>query len=81
MLKAKIKLNGKGVRALLRSAEMQQICMEHANAVQQRAGEGYVVEKRNYPERSGAAVRPDNAEAYYDNLHHNTLLKALGGSK
>ena len=44
----------------------------------QRAGVGYTVEDRNYPERSGAAVKATSIIAKIDNTRNNTLLKALG---
>lgn len=84
MSKLKFELNKAGVRELLRSAEAQNICMQYANAALGRAlasSDGYVVEPRNYPERSGVAVRADTYEARKDNYDHNTLLKALGGGK
>lgn len=77
MANVKIVLNKSGVRELLKSSEMQSACQEQANAIMQRAGDGYVAEARNYPERSGYAVRTDSAEAYYDNLNNNTLLKVM----
>lgn len=80
MSKVKFELNKAGVRELLKSAEMQQICMQHANATLQAAlgsSDGYVAETRNYPERSGAAVRADTYEARKDNADNNTLLKSL----
>lgn len=73
----RFKLKKAGVRELLKSGEMQAICMERARGVQAAAGDGYIAEPRNYPERSGAAVRVDSGDAYYDNLKNNTLLKAL----
>lgn len=82
MSKVKFKLNRAGVRELLKSPEAQQECMRCANAVSQRASAssaGYVVETRNYPERSGAAIRAETYQARKDNYDNNTLLKALGG--
>ena len=82
MSKVKFELDRAGVRELLKSPEMQQECMRYASATLQRASgsaDGYVVESRNYPERSGAAVRADTYEARKDNYDNNTLLKALGG--
>ena len=81
MANCKFVLNRAGVRELLKSEEMLEICREHAKDVQQRAGEGFVAEDRHYPSRNGVAVRADSPEAYNRNMKHNTLLKALGGSK
>lgn len=78
MSKVKIKLNKMGVRSLLKSAEIAAACKEQADAVAGRAGEGYSVEQRNYPERTGYVVSAETPEARLDNLKHNTLLKALG---
>lgn len=79
MPNVEIKLNTAGVRELLKSAEIQDECRKIAQQVQARVGDGYVVEDRNYPERSGAAVRIDSPKAYNDNLKNNTLLKAVQG--
>ena len=82
MSKVEFELNNAGVRELLKSTEAQGICMQYASAVLGRASassDGYVVEARRYPERSGAAVRAETSEARKDNYDNNTLLKALGG--
>lgn len=76
MSKVKFKLNRAGVRALMKSDDMKQICMRYAMRIQQAAGPGYEVEERTYPERVGAAVFPGDSKAYFDNLENNTLEKA-----
>ena len=40
MAKVVIELNPSGVKAMLRSKEMKEICLEHAEAIRQRCGEG-----------------------------------------
>lgn len=77
MSNVKFVLNKEGVRELMKSDEMREICSSHAAQVQQRAGTGYIAEDRSYPERAGAAVRADTFEARKDNLENNTLLKSL----
>ena len=72
----KVVLNKKGVRQLLQSPEVQAACMEQASKVIQSCGDGYVSEKRNYPERHGAAVRVASARAHYDNIKNHTLRRA-----
>lgn len=74
----KFEPNEAGIKELLKSEEVESICMEYAGQVQSRAGEDYSAEARHYPERTGAAVYPNNAKGYYDNLNNNTLLRALG---
>ena len=71
----KVKLIKAGVRGLLKSAEVQSACMDIATRMCDMAGQGYEVEERNYPERSGAAVYTGDADAFYDNLTNNTLEK------
>ena len=77
MANVKVVLNRAGVKELLTSDEAQAICKEQADRILASVGEGYVEEERNYPERKGYAIRVDSAEALYDNLNHNTLLRAL----
>ena len=79
MAKFKFELNRQGVRELLQSSEMRSICNEAANQVATNAGDGYEVSVVTGRNRVNARVSPANAEAYYKNLKHNTLLKALGG--
>lgn len=43
----------------------------------QRCGEGYEMERRTYPERTGYVVRAATDQAKHDNLKNNTLEKAL----
>lgn len=81
MSKFKFVLDKGGVRELMKSAAMQQECMQYAGQAAARAGEGFAAETRMYPERSGAAVRAESKEAYYRNLHSNILLKCIGGGK
>ena len=81
MSKVKIKLNSAGVRQLLKSAPITGACENEARKIQQRAGEGFEVESRNYPERTGVAVVAATSEAIQKNYKDNTLLKAMGGGK
>ena len=80
MSKVKFKLDGKGVRELLRSDDIARECLAHAQATYQAASasaDGYTLEARNYPERSGYAVYASDYPAIADNLNNNTLLKSL----
>lgn len=84
MSKVDFKLNGAGVRELLRSEEAAAVCLPYAQRVYSAASssaDGYVLERRNYPERSGYAVYAGDYPAIADNLNNNTLLKSLGGGK
>lgn len=75
--KVEIKLNSAGIQELLKSAEIANKCMQTARSVQARVGDGYEVQSRNYPERTGAAVVAVSQEAIKENLKDNKLLKAL----
>lgn len=79
MAKVKIKLNSSGVQELLKSAEMQSICKEHAQRIQATCGAGYKTDTYVGKVRCNAMVWADTLEAKRDNLEHNTLLKAMGG--
>lgn len=77
MAKYKIVLNRRGVRQLLRSKEMKNICAERAFAAQNRLGEGYGVQYYTANTRAVALVRAVTPETIADNQENNTILKAL----
>lgn len=77
--KFKFELNRQGVKELLQSSEMKSICSQAANQAAAAAGDGYEVSTMTGATRVNARVSPATAHAYYSNLRHNTLLKALGG--
>lgn len=79
MADVKIVLNRAGVRQLLKDEKIAQVCRDIANQTVSRCGEGYEVQDRNYPERTGAAVLAVTYQAKRDNSENQTLLKALGG--
>ena len=77
MANAKIELNREGVRALLKSPEMMDICSELAEEVASRAGDGYETSTYVGKNRVNASVKAETFRAMHDNLKNNTLLKAL----
>ena len=77
MAKVKIELNSKGVRELLRSAEIAAVCKSHADKIAERAGAGYEVTTFTGKNRVNASVHAATEEAHRDNLKNNTLLKAV----
>lgn len=81
MSKLKIKLNTSGVRELLKSSEIKSTVDECANNAVGKLGDGYEVQSRSYPERSGAVVKAVTHEAMKENAENNTILKAVGTSK
>lgn len=77
MSKVKFKLNSAGVRELLKSQEAMAVVKSYADAVQDRAGEGYEVTTYVGKTRVNASVSAATKEARNDNYENNTLLKAL----
>ena len=74
----KVELNIEAFNELRRSSEVVNECMSQAERAAASLGEGYQVQKRNYPDRAGAAIVVNSYEAYKDNLENNSLLKAVG---
>lgn len=78
MAKTRIVLNRKGVKELMQSQEMMQICLEHANATAEAAGgSGYEVTTYTGKTRVNASVHANKIETILDNYKNNTLLKSL----
>lgn len=77
--KNKFVLNSAGVRALLRSDEMQEVLAERARAVQQRCGPGYESDTYVGKNRANAMVWAETHRAKRDNAKNNTLLKGVRG--
>jgi hypothetical protein len=78
MDKVKFELNRAGVRALLQSQEMLDVCMGYANEIKSRAGDGYEVSTLSPGKtRVNASVEAVTAKAKRDNAENNTLLKAV----
>lgn len=77
--KMTVKLKRAGVRRLLRSQEMMNICTKYAFSAQNRLGDGYEVLYRTDKTRVVASIAAATPEAIRDNAKNNTILKALGG--
>lgn len=81
MAKLRIKLNRKGVRELLKSAEIMDECVRIAQGKANEAGSGYEADSGYVGKtRASAIVYPSSAKARQDNYHNNTLLKTFGGA-
>lgn len=79
MAKVKFQLNRSGVRELLKSSEMQSICLNYANSALARLGPGYEVNSHSGRNRVNAEVRAETFAARRDNLKNNSILKAVKG--
>lgn len=80
MANVKVELNREGVRELLKSQEMMDICREYADAALGRLGGGYEVDTHTGKNRVNAEVKAVTYSAKKENHRNNTILKAvLGG--
>ena len=78
MGKTEIKLNIPGLRQLRNEQGVMAELQKQANRIAQKAGEGFVADTvTRGTTRARCRVHADTAEAYYKNLKHNTLMKAI----
>ena len=78
MAKFQFELDEAGVRELLKSPEMLEVCKGLANDIVSRLGDGYEVDP--FPggkNRVNVGVRAASKKAFQDCLKNNTLLKAV----
>ena len=78
MAKVRVELNLKGINELMKSPEIQGALHEAGRAVANAAGDGFECETHTASFVAIENVFPSTSEAYYDELNHNTLLKAAG---
>ena len=77
----KIVLNTKGVRELLRSAEVEADVKRRADRVAAAAGEGFEAEADRGPNPARASVRTVTPGAMVDEATNHTLLRALDAGR
>lgn len=77
--KIKFELNRSGVRELLRSNEMMEICKSYADRALASLGDGYEVTTRVGKNRVNAEIAAVSYEAKAENSENNTILKSLRG--
>ena len=75
----RFELNRDGVRELLRSPEMMNVCLGYANSALSSLGSGYTVTSMTGTNRVNAEVSAETYAAKKDNSDNNTILKALRG--
>lgn len=75
----KFELNTEGVKSLLQSPEMMEVCKKHANNALARLGNGYEVSTHTGKTRVNAQVEAVTYKARKDNSENNTILKAIRG--
>lgn len=75
--KTRIELNSDGIRALLKSPEMEAAMASYGAEVAARAGDGYEMDTRVGSSRVNARIWTATKDAVNDNLENNTLLTSL----
>lgn len=80
MASVRVELNREGVRELLRSQEMMNICSEYANNALNKLGDGYEVTTHTGSNRVNAEVAAVTYAAKSENLKNNSIVKAVFGS-
>ena len=73
----KVKLNSSGVREMLKSAEMQSLLAERAQAVVNRLGDGYAADPYLGKNSAKVSIHPETAKAFRETYKENSILKAL----
>lgn len=76
----KVELNHDGVKELLRSPEMLEVCKEHAEKAVSKLGAGYEVSTHTGKGRVNASVVAVTNEAIRENSKSNTVIKAVMSS-
>lgn len=79
MAKVRFERNRQGVRELLKSKEMMDVCSEYAQSALGRLGDGYEMSTHTGPNRVNAEVSAESFAAKRENLKSNTILKAVFG--
>lgn len=77
-MKAKVVINGAGVREVLHSSGVQAILQDKIDKAQSMCGDGYVADIQPGKNRPHAMVKTVTAKAARSNAKHNTLVKAFG---
>lgn len=79
MAKPKIKWHDADFTEVMKSAEVERILLDQAQAVASRAGDGFEAELGTGGKtRSRAFARAVTGKAVAENARHATLLRALG---
>lgn len=79
MTKVRVKLNSKGVRALLQSNEMRNVCAERAQNAFAHLGPGYETNTYTGSTRVNAGIRAKTRQARQDALKNGSIWKAVFG--
>ena len=73
------KLNENGVRELMRSPAMTNVCRDYAGKALERLGDGYEADTYVGPNRVNVMVSAKSYQAKKENSESNMILKAVRG--
>lgn len=79
MTKVKVKLNRKGVRELLKSDELRNVCAQRAQNAMAHLGPGYETNTYIGKTRANAGIRAKTRQARSDALKNGSIWKAVFG--
>lgn len=73
----KFELNSAGVRELLKSEGIMEVCNKHATDIAKRCGAGFATNKYVGKNRVNVSIFPESKSAAKKNYKENILLKAI----
>lgn len=79
MTKVRVKLNSKGVRALLQSDELRNVCAQRAQNAMAHLGDGYETNTYIGKTRANAGIRAKTRQARRDALKNKSIWRAVFG--
>lgn len=79
MTKVRVKLNSKGVRALLQSNELRTVCAQRAQNAMAHLGPGYETNTYVGKTRANAGIRAKTRQARSDALKNGSIWRAVFG--
>lgn len=79
MAKLRVEGNWQGIRELLRSPEMMDLCAEYGSRALTQLGDGYSMTEYTGKNRVNVEISADTYLARRENSDNNTILKALRG--
>ena len=79
MTRVRVKLNSKGVRALLQSDELRNVCAQRAQNAMAHLGPGYETNTFVGKTRANAGIRAKTRQARSDALKNGSIWRAVFG--
>lgn len=74
------KLSMSGLRKVMKSSEVQAVVHDRAEAIREKAGDGFEVRDSPHKWVARSYVEAETWDAYHEERDNKTLTKALGAS-